>query len=153
MESPSDPQIEAWFPNLKRDGYEVTSPENPGYNCIAWAAGNSDSWWQAITAPGYYWPDNVPWDGRVESVAEVFKQLEFEECSGDTLEAGYEKVAVYGQNGEYEHAARQLPDGKWTSKLGFYKDIQHSTLQGLIGTEYGSIVKILRKAVPSIAGK
>ena len=31
---------------------------------------------------------------------------------------------------EVTHAARQLPSGKWTSKLGDADDIEHNTLEG-----------------------
>lgn len=40
------------FPNLTADNHEITSPKTIKYNCIAWAARNTDRWWQ----PGVYWP-------------------------------------------------------------------------------------------------
>jgi hypothetical protein len=58
-----------------------------------------------------------------------------------------EKVAIYGEDDTYLHAARLRPDGKWTSKLGPYEDIDHNTLGGLLNGEYGSVVKILRRAI------
>ena len=41
--------LESSFPNLKADGYQVTSPQSLEYNCIAWAAGDNTQWW---------WPDD-----------------------------------------------------------------------------------------------
>jgi hypothetical protein len=142
-----DPLIEQWFPDLRPGRYRVISPEDAAYNCVAWAAGRTDTWWQAVPAAGYYWPDNVPWNGRVDSLVRVFESLGFEVCDGDAPEPGYDKVALYGKGDDYEHAARQLSDGRWTSKLGAYKDIEHETLQALAGEEYGSVVKLLRKAI------
>jgi hypothetical protein len=46
-------EIEAIFPNLQSSSYQVTSPENQDYNCIAWAAGDTRRWW---------WPDPDQWD-------------------------------------------------------------------------------------------
>jgi hypothetical protein len=81
-------------------------------------------------------------------VVAVFLALGFSPCSDGNSETGYEKVAVYGIDGEYTHVARQLPSGKWTSKLGALEDIEHDTLEGLIGTEYGPVERLLRRKVP-----
>jgi hypothetical protein len=46
-------------------------------------------------------------------------------------------VALYADGqGVPLHAARQWPDGRWTSKLGAMEDIEHA-LQDLVGSEYG----------------
>jgi len=134
------------FPNLRPEDYRITSPDDEAYNCIAWAAGKTDAWWQA--APGYYWPDEAPWNDLVESLIEVFKLLGYEVCDSDAFDPDYDKVAIYAKGDAYEHAARQLPNGKWTSKLGKYKDIEHETLFGLTGAEYGAVVKVLQKRIP-----
>lgn len=47
-------------------------------------------------------------------------------------------------NGTPTHAARQLENGKWTSKLGQLEDIEHE-LDGLVGDKYGIVVTILRR--------
>lgn len=39
-------EIEKAFPNLQIRGYSITSPATPEYNCIAWAAGEAQSWWE-----------------------------------------------------------------------------------------------------------
>ena len=41
-------RIEQAFPRLRGAPYQVTSPEDDRYNCIAWAAGDPKHWW---------WPD------------------------------------------------------------------------------------------------
>jgi regulator of protease activity HflC (stomatin/prohibitin superfamily) len=43
------------------------------------------------------------------------------------------------------HAARQLPSGMWTSKLGALEDIEHQ-LEGLAGDRYGKIGQILKRS-------
>ncbi len=39
----------------------VTSPKDPSYNCIAFAAGDADRKWDPdmLPDPGYYWPPNA----------------------------------------------------------------------------------------------
>jgi hypothetical protein len=63
------------------------------------------------------------------------------------VEPGYEKVALYALAGLPKHAARQLPGGRWTSKLGPLEDVEHA-LEGLIGTWYGNVVQILKRPLP-----
>ncbi len=67
----------------------------------------------------------------------------------------FEKIAIYvDTDGVPTHAARQLPDGSWTSKLGDWEDIQHQTLEALeTGNDkahqelgYGKVAKIMRRA-------
>jgi hypothetical protein len=45
----------------------------------------------------------------------------------------------------WTHAARQLDNGKWTSKLGQLEDIEHESLEALSGAVYGSVVQVLKK--------
>ena len=45
------------------------------------------------------------------------------------------------------HAARHVPSGRWTSKLGELEDIEHA-LDGLEGTEYCSVVQIMKRPLP-----
>lgn len=66
-------------------------------------------------------------------------------CPDAVLEEGYEKVAIYAsRGGEATHAARQLPNGRWTSKCGENIDIEH-VLEGLEGPAYGEVAKILKR--------
>jgi hypothetical protein len=72
--------------------------------------------------------------------------LGYEECENGDLEIGYQKVAIYAIGGSVKHMARQLPDGKWTSKLGQWVDISHA-LSGVEGIDYGKVVQFLKKKV------
>ena len=47
---------ESLFPDLARTGYQVTSPPDPVYNCIAWAAGRTDEWWWPDVGGFEFWP-------------------------------------------------------------------------------------------------
>lgn len=117
------------------------------YNCFAWAAGENDPWWSPIDADNmYYWVQGVT-DVTISAFIEAYQTLGYELCSRYELEAGFEKIAIYATNdGEPTHAARQLPSGKWTSKLGRWEDIDHE-LEGLTGEIYGSVQQALKRKI------
>lgn len=136
---------EAAFPNLGK--YEETSSAAASYNCIAWAAGDDTKRWDPDAAGQFYWPDNVPRTPWVHSFIEAFKSIGYEPCgSDDSVEAGYDKVAVYADpNGLGKHVALQLPNGKWTSKLGKAEDITHDTPESLSSQVYGQPFCYMRR--------
>lgn len=136
-------ELEKAFPELAKAGYAITSPQNKTYNCIAWAAGVNTEWWDSM--PGYKWPDTATRDDNVHALVSAYAALGFEICPGGVLEFGFDKVAVYGANGLWTHAARQLPSGKWTSKLGRSEDIEHETPEAVAGTAYGSVICFMRR--------
>jgi hypothetical protein len=139
------------FPRLESDPYEVTSPEDIKYNCVAWAAGPAEvrrKWWPA-PSPFYYWPVE-PREETIGGFIKAFGQLGYVVCATGELESGYEKLAIYGdETGAPTHMARQLPTGHWTSKLGELEDIEHLTLEQLSGSDYGQAVQFLKRKLPT----
>jgi hypothetical protein len=130
------------FPALRSCNFRITS--RPGfYNCIAWAASVNNDWWEY--RKGYTWP-NATRSPSVDAAVEVYKGLGYEDCDMNAaLEPGWEKVAVYGDQYGYTHAARQLESGNWTSKLGKSHDIEHKSLDDLLGTLYGKVKCIMKR--------
>ena len=133
--------IEETFPNLANSGYRITSEPAMEYNCIAWVVGSKSEWWSHL--PGYRWPTRRGPD--VESLVQLLLSLDFELCDDRNHEPGYEKVVVFAKNGRWTHAARQLADGRWTSKLGMFEDIEHTTADSLTGDFYGDIYCTVRR--------
>lgn len=77
----------------------------------------------------------------------AFATLGYEICADDTSVGGFEKVALYAlPDGQVTHMARQLPSGRWTSKLGKAEDIEHGSPSELEGAEYGAVVQYMRRA-------
>jgi hypothetical protein len=73
--------------------------------------------------------------------------LGYEPCGDGLLEFGYEKVAIYlDGRGKPTHAARQLPSGTWTSKLGEGEDIEHTVPEAVMGDVYGTVGQFLRRS-------
>jgi len=60
---------------------------------------------------------------------------------------GFEKIALYSNANESTHAARQLPDGQWTSKLGDFEDIKHVNVECLQGPCYGIAIGYLKRQI------
>lgn len=137
-------RLVAIFPRLAETPYQLTSPPTPAYNCIAWAAGEDSFWWW----PGRFWPKGVPATITKVAFIKAFSDRGYEECDGPELEEGYEKVCLYCKMGRPEHAARQLPDGSWTSKLGQGFDISHE-LDGLRGNKYGHPAVYMKRPRPA----
>jgi len=130
------------FPRLTAANHRVTSPPSTSYNCIAWAVGDTQNWWQ----PGLHWPfPPHPLDDTITELKRVFETLGYQECSDGGLEQGFEKVALYGLAGSYAHAARQLSDGLWTSKLGNDDDMEHDTPEAVAGGIYGQVELFMKR--------
>jgi hypothetical protein len=149
---------EATFPQLRRGEYRKTSCEDTHYNCIAHAAGKDDNWWWPVAdeVEGVHWPAGVALVETIEAFIQAYETEGYEVCEAQSreLETGFEKIAIYvDADGTPTHAARQLPDGSWTSKLGDWEDIQHQTLEALEtrddeahqGLGYGKVAKIVRR--------
>lgn len=132
----------AAFPKLAVTPFEVTSPQTADYNCIAWAAGEDGYWWW----PGRFWPKDIPAKVTRLAFVKAFGERRYELCEGPELEEGFEKVCLYEKLGRPTHAARQLSNGTWTSKLGTDHDISHE-LEGLAGKIYGHPAIYMRRAI------
>ncbi len=114
------------------------------------AAGDTKNWWwPGPNIKKEYWPPGVLRQVTLAAFQEAFASIGYVVCEGEELEAGFEKVAVFADlQGEPTHAARQLANGRWTSKLGKAEDIEHK-LHDLMGTTYGKVVLILKRPVPA----
>jgi len=122
--------------------FRVTSPQTTAYNCIAWSAEDTRRWWQ----PGGFWPiPSFPQDCGIGDLERAFRTLGYEPCDNGLLEAGFQKIALYGSTLTFTHAARQLPDGRWTSKLGKAEDIEHDSPDDVAGGLYGEVVGFMRR--------
>ncbi len=135
------------FPDLRRTGYQVTSPPDPLYNCIAHAAGISDAWWWPDEGGFDYWPAGAVREQTLTAFLQAFATIGYLPCPDGSLEPSWEKVAIYATNDGPVHAARQLENGRWTSKLGPDDDIEH-VLEGLISATYGTVTQFLRRPRP-----
>jgi hypothetical protein len=143
--------VGSWFPNdlprLKPANHNISSDSCGGYNCFAWAAGETHRWWEPTER--YYWPlDRREW--TLSGFVKAFATKGYVKCANGLLEHGTEKIAIYATKEDRgrlvpEHAARQLDDGRWTSKVGIHEDINHLSLKDVNCREYGSAVRFMKR--------
>jgi hypothetical protein len=129
---------------------------SPTYNCIAFAIGDEKQWWEH-GARLCYWPPGIQRGDNLESWIKVFEDHGYSKTDDRSAEPKCEKVAIYVDLDMLPtHVAKQLPDGRWKSKLGKGHDIEHDTVDVLEGDqmdEYGIVAQYLKRNVPSIASK
>jgi hypothetical protein len=138
------------FPRLTPSNHRITSPASRRYNCVAWAAGDQERWWWPDELGIAFWPERVPRKQDLDTFIAVFRTLGFETSEDAEFEAGFERVAIYATNRVPTHVARQLPGGRWSSKLGPQEDIEHD-LDALAGPAYGSVAVVLQRPTPETA--
>lgn len=140
-------RLEAAFPGLRTTPFQITSPADPSYNCVAWAAaGSTSDWWWPLEADRrIFWPAGVRREVSTDGFVAALFTLGYTVCLDEAVETGFEKVALFADSrGVPTHAARQLATGRWTSKLGQSEDIEH-TLRALEGLIYGTVAAILKR--------
>jgi len=103
------------FPGLQSVAYQVTSPKSRVYNCIAWAAGDTTTWWWPNIDPdddAIYWPPGVPCEETLTALSAAFGILGYIHSTDESFEPGFEKVALFASSDDRPtHAARQLSNG------------------------------------------
>jgi hypothetical protein len=144
-----DPPITNFFPNLAREGYAQTSCKSEDYNCIAWAVHDQENWWWPTShynGKAAYWPRYAPKKVTINAFTKALESRGYKRFPGNDglYESGYEKIAIFALGQTPTHAARQLPDGQWTHKMGKAIDLTAS-LKAVEGPEYGQVVRFLRK--------
>jgi hypothetical protein len=118
--------LEDLFPLLQGKSFTVTSNANADYNCVAWAIGQTQGWWWPSDDEGAVWPAGVALEESLDAFRAMFGHLGFAPCSDTGIEPDFERIAVFANASmQPQHVARQLPNGRWTSKLGKLEDIEH----------------------------
>lgn len=135
------------YPRLKEGTFQITSPATDAYNCVAWAAGDDSTYWAVDPWGIFHWPVD-PGEDTLEGWVHAFSKLGYVRCEDAALAEGLEKIAIYGTATGPLHIARQLPSGRWTSKLGRSEDIEHE-VEGLVGDAYGEVLAYLCRQRPS----
>ena len=136
--------LEDRFPGLKSHPYEITSPWDPTYNCIAWAAEDNARWWEPDPMGIYYWPAGVPRSYATDAYVAAYETIGYVTCADRGIPADGPAVALFAKAKRPTHAARQVLSGLWTSKLGSDVDIEHE-LRGLEGELYGEVSLLMER--------
>jgi hypothetical protein len=135
------------FPNSYQEPFIQTSQFDPSYNCIAWAANDSNRWYEPDPDGDYFWPQEVPREYTIEAYIQLYQHIGYEPCDNGDFEVGYQKVAIFSSDMiTASHAARQLNADHWTSKLGKDIDVSHSIFSISDGF-YGHVVQFLKRLI------
>lgn len=133
------------FPNTKNDPLIITSPITNDYNCIAWAFGCSELWFWPDAEGFYFWPQEIPRECTEEAFIKLYNLIGYELCSDGGFEQGKEKIVIYLNSiGEPTHAAKQIGENLWSSKLGPHNDVSHS-LFALEDGAYGNAKTFMKR--------
>ena len=137
------------LPHLAADNCEIKSKATKRYNCLAWAAGEDFRWWWPDLLGKDYWPAGVAREASIRAFLEAYGTCGFKLCFDGTLQASTEKLAIYGKDQAGTeiptHAALQLENGEWTSKVGRFEDIYHKTTAAMEGPVYGRVICYLAR--------
>jgi hypothetical protein len=118
------------FPSLHESPHNITSEPTDVYNCVGWVHRELDRWYE----PDIYWPDDVPepaGEDDLDCYVALFETWGFVRCDDADYEEGFLKIAIYADDGSFQHVAKQLRDGTWSSKAGRLHDLRHHALEAL----------------------
>jgi hypothetical protein len=115
LNAPSLDDLYAQLPSLFESEHNVTSEPDDEYNCVAWVSKELQTWYE----PGFTWPVPEPEDERdLCCYVALFESWGFEPCDDADYEQGFLKIALYQDQGIFQHVSMQLRDGTWSSKAG-----------------------------------
>lgn len=139
--------IHQLFPKVAANpaSLSIASPQQWKYNCVAWALDFKDRWMEP--SPAGVWP--VDEEGfTIDAYSKMFAHFGFEKCANGIKERGFAKIVLYGDDSNtFSHVAKQLPGGKWSSKLGELSDVKHASPDVLISPRYGRPVMFMRRPI------
>jgi hypothetical protein len=117
--------------------------KNNKFNCVAYTLDVDDWLWPNEKC----WPHKqIPRNLGLVGFKMLYKLYDYIECSDDSYEEGYDKIAFYSKGKESQHACRQFGN-MWRSKLGEAIIIEHK-LEWLCGDTddaYGDIAFIMKR--------
>lgn len=137
------------FPNsIEGENYKITSPHDTLYNCFAWSLNIDNRFIWPDADHIFAWPNDpdLPRNDTLEVIIRFFQKINFEVTQVRQRQADFHRIAIYCNGNTPTHLARQLPDGKWTSKLGESIDIEH-TLEALEDGNYGQVKVIMARHI------
>lgn len=145
--------LELRFPGLRGSKWKITSRATLRYNCLAWAIGESHRRWDGSDG---YWPNTISRDTGIVTLVKAYITKGFTVCQADgtTYDPRFDKIVLYDKTVLYQgsvvehqgaHAARLMPNGMWSSKIGDWEDIEHPTPESLMGVRYGDPLIYMRR--------
>jgi len=133
--------VELEFPALVGKDYDL-SDEDFNNNCLGFALGDVNNWWEPPKGSGQYWPPGFPDDITVATVETIIRVHGFTVEITEDTQPETDAIAIYAIGKDWTHFAK-FSSGAWTSKLGAGHDVSRVSLDDLKVDIYGTVVKIL----------
>lgn len=141
--------IKMYWPSLNDEDFEFKSHFNPFYNCLAWAINVNTIFVTMNYFQKKHGLDINNLDHSVNGYAKILEEFyNYLSCENGEYEKGFEKILLYGDNNNlWTHAARQIKEEMWVSKLGSCENIEHKNIECLNGNTYGEPKIFMKKVV------
>jgi hypothetical protein len=136
--------VELDFPRLIGKDYDL-SDEDFNNNCLGFALGDFNNWWEPPKQAGQYWPPGFANDLKVKTVEEIIRLHGFTITVSRDESPQTDAIAIYAIGDEWTHFAK-FSDGVWASKLGIGHDVSRVDLEDLNIDMYGEVVTILSRS-------
>jgi len=143
-------ELDRQFPKLKGKNIDL-SPKDFNNNCLAFALGDHQNWWEPPGQYGFYWPPGFPADTTIETVERIIRLHGFTVELDPHSTPENDSIAIYGLHGEWKHFAK-FANGAWSSKLGQSHDVERIDHLDLEIKAYGKCVKILSRPPQTAKG-
>lgn len=134
-------RLRKYFPQFSKEDFRVVSPPSFEFNSFSAAAGDFERWWWP--SDPYFWPTTTR-DESLSCFIDAYKSLGYEECAVSAREIGFQKIALFNNDGVPCHASYQLENGLWVSKLGSGEQIAHP-LRAVEGSIFGHAMHFMRR--------
>jgi hypothetical protein len=136
-------EVDRFFPKLRGKDIDL-SPKDFNNNCLAFALGDKNNWWEPPAQYGFYWPPGFSEDTTIKTVEEIIRLHGFTIETDPSVKPKTDSIAIYGEHGQWKHFAK-FADGIWSSKLGESHDVERIDYLDLEIADYGKCVKILSR--------
>jgi hypothetical protein len=135
--------VELDFPSLIGKDYDL-SDEDFNNNCLGFALGDLNNWWEPPRKAGQYWPPGFDEDIKIATVEKIIRLHGFTIALTKDQLPETDSIAIYTIGDEWQHFAK-FSDGIWRSKLGEGHDVSRVNLNDLEVDMYGEVVKLLSR--------
>ena len=137
------------FKKLMGEDFSIIFPQDRrGVNCHGHAIG-VNKWVCPSINPVGWWPSGVDRDYSVSGWGNMLSHYGWRSVDSSRVERGWEKLAVFTTNHVVSHSCKQLPNGRWESKLGESVILSNHTLEGISDGPYGVPAGFFRRKISS----
>jgi len=152
--------VEIWSGQEKADQIDWSAASDPvgTYNCFGFALGYNQ-WWEPpvfidelIANEEAIWPLGLSESLDIDNYIAAARTERFYVSQDAMWEESCDTIMLYFTTNDrkFQHAARQVSSGVWSSKLGTGSDITHA-IDGIDRIDFGTGRIYMKRAIQSMA--